>query len=202
MTKKDYVLAVIAGFITVIFLFPVFKNISISLPFGLHYSVFFVVIPAFWVFLIFISSFLQKKISFVGQIVKFLITGFLNTAIDFGILNFLSIELGVYSGLKILGINPISFIVAAINSFFWNKYWTFGKMEKPEVKEILGFIAVAITAVIINTGILLLFSKILTNYFSLSDGRILNLAKVLATAISLFWNFIGMKIFVFNSKRQ
>lgn len=198
MTKKDYILGIIAGLITAIFILPILKNVSLNLPFGLSYSIFFAAIPGFWLFSIFISSFFQNRFPFVGQLVKFVIAGFLNTAIDFGILNFLSLELGVYSGVKILGINPLSFIIAAINSFFWNKYWTFNKTEKPELKEVLGFAVVTITAVIINTGIMFFASKILINYVSLSSGKILNLAKVFATVVSLFWNFIGMKIFVFK----
>lgn len=194
MNKKDYVLAVVAGIVTAFFLLPVLKNISLNIP----YLLIFIAIPLSWFFLIFFSSLLSGYFSFLPQLAKFLITGFLNTSIDFGILNFLSLELGVYSGAKILGINPVSFIFAAINSFFWNKYWTFNKTERPETKEILEFATVVITAVLINTGIMFFASKILINYVSLPEAKILNLVKLFATIISLLWNFIGMKIFVFR----
>lgn len=193
---KDYVLAAIAGAVSAAFLYPVFQNISVG---GEYYKFLFIALPVLWCFGIFVSHFL--KITWMRQLAKFFIVGFLNTSIDFGILNLMSMKYNVYSGLKILGVNPLSFIFALTNSFFWNKYWTFSEKTAPEAKEITKFILVAMVGVFINTGIVFLVTEYVS-FDGFSKGQILNLAKVFATAFSFVWNFIGMKIFVFKEKEN
>ena len=201
MRKKDYILAAVAGVITAFFILPVLKNIDVYIPYRL--ALFFI-IPLLWLGLIFIASFLRlrEKFLWLHQFGKFFIVGFLNTSIDFGILNIMSMRFGVYAGLSVAGVNPISFIVAIINSFFWNKYWTFKSQGKPRVKEIIQFILVAMVGVVINTGIVVFITGYVSPSFFLTEGRLLNLAKAAATATSLIWNFIGMKMIVFKASNN
>src|SRR3989338_5862467 len=124
MQKRDYILALISGVIAAFFVLPVLRNISISLPFSS--AILFLLFPLIFVLLLFFASFFKNWL-FVRQFARFLVTGFLNTSIDFGILNIMSMKLGIYAGLRIIGINPFSFLIAAANSFFWNKYWTFSQ---------------------------------------------------------------------------
>ena len=194
MKKKDYALSIIAGILTAVFIFPVLRNIEIGIK---YYKFLFFIIPLAWVAVIFVSRFL--KIKWIKQFAKFGIVGFLNTSLDFGVLNILSLKYGIYSGVRVAGINPLSFIVALVNSFFWNKYWTFEEKTAPEAKEAVKFFLVAAIGVLINTSIVFMFTK----YFpvnGLTEAQVLNLGKALATGFSLIWNFLGMKIFVFYAK--
>lgn len=193
MLKKDYLLAIIAGVVTAFFLLPVLKNASIDIP---YYQLIFLIIPLLWCAVIFVSSFFKSQV--IKQFAKFIIVGSLNTSIDLGILNLMSMKYHIYSGIKVVGVNPFSFIAALANSFIWNKYWTFGEKEG-EFEEIPKFLTVAAVGLFINTGILYLITNFV-NFGGLLPGQILNLGKLLATAVSLIWNFTGMKIFVFNSK--
>jgi len=195
MRKKDYILAIIAGVVTALFILPVLKNVNLYLS---YWIALFFIIPALWVLLIFFSSLLKERYLWLRQFAKFLIIGFLNTGIDFGILNLMSAKFGIYAGLKIIGINPFSLIFASSNSFLWNKYWTFETKGKPRLNEIIQFVLVMIIGMVINTAIVILLTSYISPSSFLTKGRILNLAKAIATAISLFWNFTGMKIFVFR----
>lgn len=111
-------------------------------------------------------------------------------------------KFGIYAGLRILGINPVSFIIAATNSFFWNKYWTFEQKGELKIKEVIEFLIVVGLGVVLNTGIVILIIKIIPPFSFLTEGRLLNLAKASATAITLIWNFLGLKIFVFRKKEN
>lgn len=59
------------------------------------------------------------------QMLRFVAIGVLNTALDFIILNFISKALGINSGFKLGTINLIGFSTAMVQSYFWNRHWTF-----------------------------------------------------------------------------
>lgn len=73
----------------------------------------------------------QKLDQFLGkypiilQLLKFAAIGVINTALDFLVLNFISKTLNISSGLKLGQVNVIGFVLAVIQSYFWNRYWTF-----------------------------------------------------------------------------
>lgn len=194
MSKKNFLLATIAGFFTALFISPVLKNLSVNIP---YYGAIFVILPLLWIFLLFLSSRIKNHFPWVHQFVKFLIVGGLNTSIDFGILNIISMRYGIYAGVKIIGINPLSFVMAVTNSFFWNKYWTFGEKTAPEFKEAAKFLSVTMVGLFINTAVVFLITKYFV-FDGFTPGQILNLAKAMATGVSMFWNFTAMRTFVFN----
>lgn len=139
----------------------------------------------------------------VKQIFKFVVVGFINTAIDFAVLNTLMFMTNIYSGKLIIIFNSISFTAAIINSYFMNKYWTFQSQitensgEKTP-KEFIQFIAVGIIGISINDAIVYAVSTFIPPIFGLSIKLWTNAAKILATAVSMIWNFIGYKFFVFK----
>lgn len=61
----------------------------------------------------------------VFQLSRFLGIGFLNTAVDFAVLNFLMFSSDMFKGVAVGGFAAISFTAALLHSFFWNKYWAF-----------------------------------------------------------------------------
>jgi putative flippase GtrA len=80
-----------------------------------------------------------------------------------------------------------------------NKRWTFedNTAEKTGVK-FSQFLAVSIIGIIINGGIVYLITSFTQPLFGLSPQLWANVAKLFATAVSLVWNFIGYKFFVFK----
>jgi len=139
---------------------------------------------------------LSKKT--INQFSKFVVIGFMNTAIDFAILNFLMWWTGIYSGASIILLNIISFSIAVFNSYFWNKYWTFRDLDKIEAKEFSQFILVTLIGLAINSSIVYGITTLISPMFGISPELWANLAKAAATGFSLIWNFIGYKFIVFN----
>ena len=70
-----------------------------------------------------------RRYPVILQILKFGAIGVINTALDFLILNVISETLKVSSGLKLGGINIIGFILAMVQSYYWNKSWAFNTEE-------------------------------------------------------------------------
>lgn len=140
---------------------------------------------------------INKKL--IIQFSKFIIIGVLNTGIDFAVLNLLMWQTGIYSGKCIILLNAISFSVAVINSYFWNKFWIFRAKETTQTgKEFAQFISVTLVGMMINTAIVYSVTTLIPPMFGLSVELWANLAKIAATGISLIWNFIGYKLFVFK----
>lgn len=197
ITKQDYALAALIGFLVGIFAIPTVINLGIK-----TYAVLFIlplVMPLAWIFGLWLGGVLSRWLPFMTQLSKFAAVGFLNTAIDFGVLNLLSRITGITAGFFIGGVNVPGFSVAVLNSYFWNKFWVFRDREGG-VEDFFKFIAVTLIGLGINSGIIILVTTYISPSFGLTPERWLNLAKVLATAISMIWNFLGYKFLVFRRK--
>jgi len=161
----------------------------------------------------------KEKVSILGkQVGKFTVVGIINTIIDLAVLNFLVLVIGFKVQIQILGIyflvaNFISVTIAMINSFFMNKYWTFQSKEKKNIlEEVLKFFFVTVIGIyIINQLVFNFFYSYwlwpthlavnivhFVHIYSLDNFISLNFAKVLAILVSLVWNFIFYKLWVFK----
>jgi len=133
------------------------------------------------------------------QFMKFVVVGFMNTALDFLILNTLVHVTGITGGVGIIPLNVVSFTVATTNSFFLNKRWSFHDTSHVhEGRKFTMFLLVSIVGVLINTSIVWFISSTVDPMFGAGKTLWLNIAKACATAISLFWNFYGYKYIVFK----
>lgn len=72
------------------------------------------------------SAFFYRLPPIVWQFGRFFALGFLNTAVDFILLNALSKLFLVDQGSGLAAINVVSFIIAVVHSFIWNRMWVFG----------------------------------------------------------------------------
>lgn len=194
---KDYIIAIGLGFITALFALPILKNLEIELPFNNFFIL--LIIPVLWAIGIWLGAFLSRWVSFMRQFARFSVAGFLAAAIDFGILNFLMFATGLATGLPFTIFKSISFIVAASNSYFVNKFWTFHKSEKATYKEYLQFLAVSLVGISINVGIATLIVNGIGPQFGLQPKIWANLGAVAGSAIGLVWNFVGFKLIVFKA---
>ncbi|MFA5052530.1 MAG: GtrA family protein [Parcubacteria group bacterium] len=132
------------------------------------------------------------------QFGKFAVIGVLNTAIYFGVLNFLIFITGITKGISIIPLTSTAFIIATTNSYLWNKFWTFKDKESVRVFQVGQFLIVSIIGWAINSGIVYLISTFIKPMFGLSQALWVNVGAVLATGISLIWNFLGYKFIVFK----
>lgn len=194
MTKRDLVLSFMAAVGAAVFLLPTLFNTGLYDKYPNILFLLFGAWPLVIVTGMIFAYFVGRKLAILWQFAKFALVGVLNTAIDFGILNFLILITGITSGLGIIFINAASFSMALVNSYFWNRGWVFAANRG----SFLTFIAVTLVGLSINTGIV----YGLTTYVPpvLVDSKTLwaNLAKVLATILSLIWNFAGYRLIVFK----
>lgn len=194
---KDYLIAVVLGFITALLALLVLKNLQVNLPF--NNSFILILIPTLWAAGIWLGGFLSRWVGFMRQFARFAVSGFLATAIDFGILNFLMFVTGLASGLPFTLFKTASFVVAATNSYFVNKFWTFHKTEKISYKEYLQFFAVSLVGITINVGIASLVVNGIGPQFEIELKAWANLGAVAGAGVGLIWNFIGFKLIVFKA---
>ncbi|PIP92113.1 hypothetical protein COW77_01700, partial [Candidatus Wolfebacteria bacterium CG18_big_fil_WC_8_21_14_2_50_39_7] len=85
-----------------------------------------------------------------------------------------------------------------INSYFWNKHWTFGVSDSANIKEFSQFMAVSLVGFAINVGAASLLVNFIGSPESISPERWANIGALSATIISLVWNFVGYKFIVFK----
>ncbi len=135
------------------------------------------------------------------QFLRFGVVGVLNTGIDFIILNVLSAIFQVTSGPLIIPLKFVAFLAANVNSYFINKKWTFKDNSGGEgAKKFSQYLAVSIIGALINIAVVYLITTKMEPSFGLSDKLWLNAANLVATGLSLIWNFIGYKLIVFKKK--
>ncbi len=73
-----------------------------------------------------VTGFLERK-PVIYQFLRFGCIGFLNTALNFLILNTVSKALGITEGWPLGGVAALAFVGAVIQSYTWNRTWTFGR---------------------------------------------------------------------------
>ncbi len=198
--SKDYTMAGLAGFLTGICLIPTVWNI------GFHNPTLLILLPLIGliaiIFGVWLGKFLSRYLPIMLQLSKFAAIGFLNTAINFGILNLFSIATGITSGASTGSINIPGTIIAASNSYVWNKMWVFNKQNDTSgfFKDVPKFVVVTIIGLLVNSVIIISFTTYLHPIFGLSASRWLNIGKFFATIVGIIVDFVGYKFIVFKSK--
>jgi putative flippase GtrA len=132
---------------------------------------------------------------------KFAIVGAFGFVVDLTVMNimkrlFESIGLGVgwnvsmepYQ-MQLAVANTISFSVAVLSNFTWNRLWTFPESrDRPVGSQLVQFAVVNVLGWGINTVLLLVMDQYV--FQLVVSGRLsYNLAKAFATIVVLFWNF-------------
>ena len=202
-SKKDVILSLVCGELTAWFLLFVINNPYVTefkslAKMGSLIWILPIVFPVLFLVGVLVAQLISRFIQVMNQIVKFVEVGVLNTFIDVGILNLLIWLSGITAGGRLTPLNSVSFLCAATNSYFWNKLWTFKKEGQVQGKEFGQFLAVSIVGWLINTGIVVLGTTFFAPVAFLSAGAWVNVMKLVATFVAMFWNFIGYKFIVFK----
>ncbi len=130
ITKKDYIIALVAGLLTGTLL--LFISFKLRINFSYKIPIFFILIPLVFVFGVWFGKFLGHWIPFFTQFGKFAVVGLLSAAIDFSVLNIVSAATGITAGITVGWVNIPGFIVATINGYLWNKLWVFKNIQTPD----------------------------------------------------------------------
>lgn len=130
---------------------------------------------------------ISPRLKWLVQAIKFGAVGILNTGIDLGLYFVLTRWLGL-GALPVLA-KGLSYSAGIMNSFLWNKFWTF-KSKAGTWATLIPFILTALAGLGINTGILQVCLKTLHLPELVALGS--------ATLVTLVWNFVISKFVIFK----
>ena len=134
---------------------------------------------------------------------KFLAVGIISSIVDFGLMNIFTL---IFK-LPLVSAQAISFIIAVINSFLWNHYWTYPESRtKSPIQKFLQFLVVNIIGIGIRTLSIPWFDKIIFRFLTNKNIDLLlskqvvsqNLFLAIAVVIVMMWNFFINRIWTFN----
>ncbi len=212
-SKRDYFFGTAAGFLIGLLILPILKTAKPDF----FESLKLILVPVFTILVplgLVVATWISRKFAIIWQLAKFLVIGVLNTLVDLGILAFL-FSLASLSGTAIASndilltlfvpvtffilYKSISFIIANINSYFWNKYWTFGTdNHKKTSTEFTQFFLVSLIGFVINV----VGSSLVFTFFHQIGGLTADQWGLIGAAVGsisgLAWNFIGYKFIVFK----
>lgn len=159
---------------------------------------------------------MKEKIKHVIEVfdlrkfVKFGLIGVLNTLVDFVVFYFMNKLIGdgptvvAFGMALVLGpyiSNFVSYVIANINSFIWNKFWTFKKRERITRQEAFRYIVTSLGYVAVSSVCLAIFMNLFTVIpipAWLSADNIPLLAKIPTAGITIFYNYLMNKFWVFK----
>ena len=197
-TKKDIFASLLLGEIASWLLLVIINNLDIDFPLVGFLPV---VLPLIVLAGMYVAFLIGRWAGIIWQLAKFAASGALNTLADWGVLNLLIFITGIATGYYYSLFKAISFIVGAINSYLWNKYWTFDAGNSKNVgKEFVQFFIVSLIGFGINVGV----ASFIVNYLQAPAGISLklwaNAGAAAGSVAALIWNFLGYKLIVFKKK--
>lgn len=200
INRTDFYLVSFIGASFALFSVPILINLNIS-PIPITFTSVIILMIFFVIFAniaLGVAGLIGKYIPVIFQIAKFAAVGAFNTFLDWGVLNLLIAITGIASGIGFSFFKGISFIIAAISAYFWNKYWTFDSEKKSDKEEVGRFILISVSGFIINVGLASLIIFLFKTTTLVTPEQLANIAAACATLASLVWNFLGYKLFVFK----
>ena len=120
------------------------------------------------------------------QMSKFAAVGLVNTGVDF--LVFTALFFGVSA--HVLVANTIGYLSGTVNSFVWNKFWTFSghAQQLPSTRQFPMFLVVGLGGLGLSNLVVWLFVSIVP----------VLVAKLMAVGVTFVWNFLLSRRFVYG----
>ena len=122
----------------------------------------------------------------IKKFIRFIIVGISNTIITLSVIFILSNLFKIDYRIS----NIIGYFIGLINSFIWNKKWTF-KTNNKFRKEIVPFFTMFLISYSINLGIVIFFTEILL--FNT------NICQIIGMFFYTITNYIGNRYWTFNN---
>jgi len=107
---------------------------------------------------------------------------------------------GITSGFYYSIFISISFACGVINSYIWNKRWTFKKGNKLEKKEFSKFLIITLITLGLNIGLASVLVNVIGPIGGISPYVWANISALAAAGFTTLINFFGYKYLVFKDK--
>ena len=124
------------------------------------------------------------------ELIKYIFVGLSTVLIDFLIYKFLIKFIVIYLA------KTISFLSGTFFSYQLNRTWTF-KSGKKTLSQFIKYLIIHITSLVLNVFI----NSLLLNTFSKNYFLSYEVSFLIATLTSATYNFLFIKIFIFNNTR-
>lgn len=138
---------------------------------------------------------MQKAPAKHADKLRFMLVGGTNTVIDFGILFGL-----VALGLDKLVANFVSTSLAFTFSFFVNKSYTFKDNSKTTKRQIVLFLSITLIGLWIIQPLIIALIYPLFEASGLNRESSLLVSKLIATVVTMAWNYLLYRKFVFRGE--
>ena len=137
------------------------------------------------------------------RFIKFGLVGISGTIIDFGIFNVL-----LFFKFSSKFAYTISFVIAVLNNFYWNRNWTYPESKIHPIKtQLIKFSTVSVAGFLIRTNLYKLIEQpliIFTERMIIKDflfsaevvGKNISLAFVIV--VVLFWNYFANRLLTYK----
>jgi len=136
----------------------------------------------------------------VGQLIRFALVGFSNTAVDLGVTNLLVVLTAARSEIALLLVSVVACSTATFNSYLLNRRFTFRDADgQPVAGSVVRFAAVAGLSMIVNTSVFLFLAKYMPPQLGLPELAAINLAKIGGIAAAMAVSFAGYRFGVFRT---
>ena len=136
----------------------------------------------------------------LGQLARFCVVGTSNAIIDFGVLNVALAAFPTKATVPLLAYNTAAVVLAATNSFVWNRRFTFRVRGPLRAGEVARFAVVAAGTAGLNDLVLLVLSAVFPAL--MGSGTLgANVLKLGAILGAMALSFFGMRCWVFIGKR-
>lgn len=134
------------------------------------------------------------------KFLKFGVVGASGAVIDFGLTAFCKGILGIPELLA----NAIGFTLAATSNYYLNRIWTWKSKSKDVGVEYAKFFFVSLIGLGLNSLIVFLLkdTSIVPRFVDTTLDWDFWVAKVIATAIVMVWNFLANNFFTFRKKKH
>jgi len=138
------------------------------------------------------------------RFLKFLFVGITGTIVDFGLMNLMRLVLNI----PLVWAQAISFVLAVINNFLWNRYWTYPESRSRSVpKQLIQFFIINLIGLLIRTPLVPWFDNLFLGLLSKShlsfpfSYQVIsqNLALAVTISIIILWNFFANRYWTYNN---
>lgn len=127
------------------------------------------------------------------RLARFLAVGLLGTLLDFGLFALLHVRLGWPA----LAANSLSYGAGIANNYVLHRRWTYQDKSGKSVRlQATQFVAVSLSALALNTAAVLTLAAAFAPFLAPAHEGLL--AKGIATAIGLIWNFLANHFWTFR----
>jgi putative flippase GtrA len=141
----------------------------------------------------------QERIRFL----KFSFVGVTGTIVDFGVMNLMSLVFH----LPLLWAQGISFTIAVVNNFLWNRYWTYpDSRSKRAPHQLVQFVLINLVGILVRTPLISWLNNLILKGLNNAAIRLplenfvisQNAALAVSILIILFWNFFANRYWTYG----